>query len=237
MNEELIQYLSDEYMKCVHEEEELIQRKYELEAKKRKCEESASFHLEDEKRRQLFSPLYLKDFHYQQDASHDEFEMSEAGQNLQKCEADLRKIEKSKKKLKGFIHSLGQISLKFDELEEKETVTFFPAFDEVLDVTKKVMKDVEIDYDIEKESSNCCMTFRFLSGWKNMFDYFAETLLLSYIMINTMVDRNRIIIVVECISQVPLGNHVKNGLEKVLSEDFYIQSWNENTFEVNIIIK
>lgn len=237
MNEELLQYLSDEYMKCVHKEEMLIQRKYELEAEKRKYEESVCFHLEDEKKRQLFSPLYLKDFNYQRDISYDKFELSEAGQNLQKCEVSLKKIEKKKKKLKDFIHSMGQISLKFDELEEQENVTFFPAFDEVVDVTKRVMKDVEIDYDVEKISSNCCMTLHFLSGWKKMFDYFSDVLLLTYILINAMIDRNRIIIVVECISQVPLGNQARNGLEKVLSEDFYIQSWSESTFEVNIIIK
>ena len=53
MNEELFQYLSDEYMECVKKEESLIQKKYELEGEKRKFEESVSFHLEDEKRRQL----------------------------------------------------------------------------------------------------------------------------------------------------------------------------------------
>ena len=53
MNEELFQYLSDEYMECVKKEESLIQKKYELEGEKRKFEESVSFHLEDEKKKTI----------------------------------------------------------------------------------------------------------------------------------------------------------------------------------------
>ena len=147
MNEELFQYLSDEYMECVKQEESLIQKKYELEGEKRKFEESVSFHLEDEKKRQLFSPLYLKDANFQKDRSYDKFELSEAGQKLQQCGKELEKIDEKKQKLKEFMHSLNETSLKINKMEEEEKIPFFFFFYKLKKLTKRLLSEIEIDYD------------------------------------------------------------------------------------------
>jgi hypothetical protein len=118
MNEDLIQYLSDEYIKCVREEEEIVQRKYELECEQRKFEENLYFHIEDEKRRQLFSPLIFNDNH-QLENSHEEFQKSKSGKELQDCETQMKVIDDKKKQLKGFIHSLSDMSAKVDDMERK----------------------------------------------------------------------------------------------------------------------
>ena len=237
MNEELFQYLSDEYMECVKKEESLIQKKYELEGEKRKFEESVSFHLEDEKRRQLFSPLYLKDANFQKDRSYDKFELSEAGQKLQQCGKELEKIDEKKQKLKEFMHSLNETSLKINKMEEEEKIPFFPAFHELVKLTQKLLSKIEIDYDEEEIITDNRITLGFLWSWKKLFQYLSESLLLSYILINTFVEKDHLMIGIECISNVPLGNQAKNGLEKVLQKEAFIHSWNDNTFEINIKIK
>jgi hypothetical protein len=119
MNEGLIQYLSDEYIQCVKEEEEIVQRKYELECEQRKFEENLYFHIEDEKKRQLFSPFILNYHDSKKENSYDEFQKSESGIALQDCETQMKQIEEKKKQLKEFMHSLNQMSAKFDELERK----------------------------------------------------------------------------------------------------------------------
>ena len=171
------------------------------------------------KKRQLFSPLYLKDANFQKDRSYDKFELSEAGQKLQQCGKEVEKIEEKKQKLKEFMHSLNETSLKINKMEEEEKIPFFPAFHELVKLTQKLLSEIEIDYDEEEIITDNRITLGFLWSWKKLFQYLSESLLLSYILINTFVEkRSSDDREFECISNVPLGNQAKNGLEKVLQK-------------------
>lgn len=233
MNEELSKYLSDEYLECVHEEDLLMQEKYRLEMEQRKIEENLYFQMEEEKRRQLFSPLVLQEIDYKKE----NIQSGNQGQLLLDCEEKLKEIQKKKKMLKEFIHSLGQISMKFDELEEEEEVLFFPAFYELVEHTSKSFPDADFVFDQEDIKTQCCMTMKFLTGWKNLFQYFSDKLWISDFLFRTMIEKKRIIISIECISEMALGKRAKSDLEDILSKDFYIQSWKEDTFEIYIIIE
>lgn len=235
MNEELFQYLSDEYMKCVNMEETLIQKKYELEAEKKKMEESVSFQLEDEKKRQMFSPLILSRDTDKKNLFYDDFEMSEPGQALLQCEKELADLKQKKNQLKKYIHSLSLVSDKTDRQEE-EKIKFFPAFDEVVNITKKVLSEIEIDYDRDEISENYWMTFRFLLEWKKLFDYFESLMSLSYILIQVSEEDN-LVIDIESISHNAMEEEIKVGLEAVLSENSMLLSWSENSFDIKIIVK
>lgn len=237
MNKELTQYLSDEYMACVKEEEILIQEKYNLEMAQRKYEENLFFHEEAEKRRQMFSPLVLQEVDYKKEFEKDDMKSTTQGKAFLDCEKSLKEIQKKKKMLKEFIHSLSQISMRFDELQEEEEILFFPAFYDLVDHTAKSFPDAEFVYDREQIHTECCMSMRFLTGWKNLFQYFSEKLWISDFLFRTMIEKKRIIISVECISKMTLGKRARMDLDAVLSKDFYIQSWKEDTFEIHMMIK
>ncbi|MDO4170883.1 MAG: hypothetical protein Q4D45_13460 [Lachnospiraceae bacterium] len=237
MNEELSKYLSDEYLECVQEEEILMQEKYRLEMEQRKIEENLYFQMEEEKRRQLFSPLSLQEIDYKEEIKKEEILSGNQRQMFLDCEEKIKEIQKKKKMLKEFIHSLGQISMKFDELEEEEEVPFFPAFYELVEHTAKSFPNADFVFDKEEIKTQCCMTMKFLTGWKNLFQYFSDKLWISDFLFRTMIEKKRIIVSVECISEMSLGKRAKSDLEDILSKDFYIQSWKEDTFEIYMIIK
>ncbi len=239
MNEELYEYLSDEYMKCVSMEDELIQKKYQLQSKQRKYEENLYFHSEDEAKRQLFSPLIIKNEFSQREVSQEQFQLSENGQALNQCLKDLKELEKKKGKLKNFIHDLTQQSMQFDEFQEKEDdhVLFFPAFFELLDHTSLQFADVNFDYSKEELHSKCFLTFGFLTTWKNLFGYVKDALLLSGIRVRIFNDKNKLLITMHFQSKVPIGKNVIKRIEGLLSKEYYLQSWSKDGFEIHIVLK
>ncbi len=239
MNEALYEYLSDEYMKCVSRFDELMQLKYQLQSKQRKYEENLYFHTEDESKRQMFSPLILKNEYSIHEVSQEQFQLSENGQELSNCLKEIKDVEKKKNQLKGFIHDLTQQSMQFDEFQEKEAdeMPFFPAFYELVEHTTKQFQDVSFLYEKQEQNSKCLMTFGFLTTWKNLFSYIKDALLLSQVSVRVLNDKDKLMISMNFRSRVPIGKNVTKRIEAMLSKEYYLQSWNREGFEIQIILK
>ncbi|MEE1313370.1 MAG: hypothetical protein UHS41_06540 [Lachnospiraceae bacterium] len=236
MNEELCKYLSDEYMICVEKEEELVSRKFILQAEQRKVEENLYFHVEEERTRQLFTPLTLKGYDYARELTQENLDLSNADAKLKACEEELGQIEEKKKKLKEFMNSLREISCQLEEKEKKDKIPFFPAFYELVEHTKSSFPDTEFLYDEDEAKPDCYMTFDFLTRWKYLFRYLSDHLLISDILFRVFDDEDKVVMVMECVSETALEEQEKVGLEDILSKEFFIQSWKEDSFEIHMIL-
>lgn len=238
MNKELCKYLSEEYMKCVKAEEALMQEKYSLQAEQRKAEENLYFHAEEERTRQLFSPLSLRGYDYSKELTQENFQLSDAGIKLGDCKKKLQKIEEKKEKLKGFIHSLkGEPVFAKEKAVEPERILFFPAFYELVHHTEKAFPDAEFLYDEEETVAGCYMTFAFLNDWKILFRYILEKMEVADILFRWEEDREESILIMEVAAEQALDASFKEELQQRLSKRFSIQDWKEDAFEIHMIIE
>lgn len=238
MNEELCKYLSEEYMKCVKAEEALMQEKYSLQAEQRKAEENLYFHAEEERTRQLFSPLSLRGYDYSKELTQENFQLSDAGIKLGDCKKKLQKIEEKKEKLKRFIHSLKEEPVFVKEKSaERERILFFPAFYELVQHTEKVFPNAEFLYDEEETSEGCYMTFAFLNDWKILFHYILEKMEIADVLFRLEEEKEESILIMEVAAEQALDASLKEGLQQRLSKRFLIRNWKEEAFEIHMILE
>ena len=239
MREELCEYLSHEYMKCVKEEEELVQQKYSLQAKQSKAEKNLYFHAEEEKNRQLFSPLVLHGYDYSKELTQENLQLNDAGNQLQACEEKLAKLNEKKKKLKEFMSAFREMPEKKEEETEKaeeERVPFFPAFYELAEHTRWSLPETEFLYDEEEMDQEIWMTFAFLTGWKKLFRYILGNMTISDILFRTVVEE-KAKLVLECVSDTSLKQEEKQALEQQLSKGYSVHEWKEDSFEIHITLE
>lgn len=237
MDQELIDYLSSEYMDCIEQEEEWIQKKFELQAEQRRFEENLYFHVEEEQIRQLFSPLILHRDKRGNELAQENYQLSDVTKRLHHCMEQLEEINEKKSKLKRFINTVSVMKQKLEEEKVEHPPLFLASFYEILERMERMYPDTDFVYEIEEQEAACYLSFHFLSMWKEVTDYLMDQMLINAILFRIQQKKKTVIIMMECESSVPLGRSGKKGLENVLTEECELVSWEQNTFEIHMTVK
>ena len=234
MKETLRKYLTEEFMECMDEEKNLLEQKYLLEAEQEKYRESMGFLIEDEKRRQLFSPIMLQGYAGQER----KLQASKAGKELENCKKKISDISMKKAMLKELMNQRN-VSKKEEKQEETkdENVSMFPALYELIEHTKLSFKDVDFLYDSEETTKQeYPMTMGFLTGWKNFFQYIKTSLALEDIFFQVF-EEDGCRITMECAVKGTFSEEQKEALELHLTNRFSICNWDEESFTIEVIVK
>lgn len=235
MKEKLRKYLTEEFMECMDEEKNLLEQKYLLEAEQEKYRESMGFLIEDEKRRQLFSPIMLQGYAGQER----KLQASKAGKELENCKKKISEISMKKAMLKELMNQ--RDASKKEEVKETETkddsVSMFPAFYELVEHTQFSFKDVDFLYDTEETTEReYSMTMGFLTGWKNFFQYAKTSLELEDIFFQVF-EEDGCQITMECAAKGEFLQEQKEALEMHLTNGFSICNWDKESFTIEVIVR
>lgn len=238
---DLAAYLSEEYMDCVADKEKLIGQKYKLEEEKERMIRCVLLEKEKRQIRSVFSPLSLDENRME--------EVKEPDTGAVEHEIDIvskkmRKIQKKCDKLKAYLKGLEEnyfVVSGLEDLGKDEEVLFIPAFYELIDHIQDIHSDIKVTCErIEKESP-LLLTFLFLNGFHQLMKFSIQKIGIRSLNIDLFIETNRIMLqfVMKPKKQASIQKFKKsrNLLEDMLTREFAITRWQENSVVLQAIIE
>lgn len=239
---DLAAYLSEEYMDCVAEKEKLIEEKYKLEEEKERMVRCVMLEKEKRQIRSVFSPLALDENRMEEVKEPDTREVEHA---LDIVSRNIRKIQKKCDRLKAYLKGLEEnyfVVSGLDELEKnQEQVMFLPAFYDLTDHLKKIHPEISINCERIEKDSPVTLTFSFLTGFYQIIKFAVQKVGICSISIDTFIENDRVMLqfVMKPKKQASIQKFKKdrNILEDMLTREFAITRWQENSLVLQAIIE
>ena len=239
---DLAAYLSEEYMECVAEKEKFIEEKYKLEEEKERLIRCVMLEKEKRQIRSVFSPLSLDENRMEEVKEPDTREVEHALDTLSR---NIRKIQKKCDMLKSYLKGLEETYFVVSGLEEldksQEEILFLPAFYELMNHFREVHPEIIVSCERIEKDSPVIFTFSFLTGFHQMMKFSVQKIGIRSLNIDTFIEQDRIMLqfVMKPKKQVSIQKFKKNRniLEDMLTREFAITRWQENSVVLQAIIE
>lgn len=239
---DLAAYLSEEYMDCVADKEALIEQRYKLEEEKERMIRCVQLEKEKRQIRSVFSPLSLDENRMEEVKEPDTAEVEHEIDIISRKE---RKIQKKCDRLKSYLKGLEEnyfVVSGLDELDRgQEEVMFIPAFYDLTDHIRNIHPDISVTCErIEKECP-VILSFSFLTGFHQMIKFAVKKIGIRSLNIDLFIEQNKIMLqfVLKPKKQASIQKFKKNRniLEDMLTREFAITRWQENSVVLQAVIE
>lgn len=239
---DLAAYLSEEYMECVADKEELIEQRYKLEEEKERMVRCVQLEKEKRQIRSVFSPLSLDENRMEEVKEPDTGEVEHEIDIISRRE---RKIQRKCDRLKSYLKGLEENYFVVSGLEEldkgQEEILFVPAFYELADHIREIHPDITVTCEKIERECPVLLTFSFLTGFHQMIKFAVRRVGIRSLNIDLFIEQDRIMLqfVLKPKKQASIQKFKKNRniLEDMLTREFAITRWQENSVVLQAIVE